>query len=142
MIAIINYRFFLVIISILLETGKNGNTLSVTSSSDPDFDLEFDVTSVQEDEWLETTSVGGEAWNLSGRVRVIDITRVSYNWSLRFADSDRDPQRTFTVVLSAIYVPGIYNRGIAIQQLGAPVLLGIENYLLAHDNEMADYYFE
>ena len=84
-----------------------------------------------------TTS--SDEWRLLERVRVFNTMTTSYNWSARFDDRDRD--KTLTIVMSYIYMPGFYG-SMSIQNGASYLTAAIEDYCRQDNNGLEDYYFE
>ena len=87
----------------------------------------------------DVVTASSDEWRLLERVRVFSTMATSYNWSARF--DDRDREKTLTIVMSYIYMPGFYG-SMSIQNGASYLTAAIEDYCRQDNNGLEDYYFE
>ena len=116
-------------------------TMSTAASSEAQDLTDYDSAGFTSKDTVSPSDVtaSSDVWNLLERVRLFNTMTTSYNWSARFDDRDRD--KTLTIVMSYIYMPGFYG-SMSIQNGASYLTAAIEDYCRQDNNGLKDYYFE
>ena len=80
-----------------------------------------------------------QSTNFNDRLRIYNTAQYSYNWSSRF--DDRDPNRLFTIVVSATEWFPFQYEVVTISGVGGPIVSAIEAFLRISDR-LREYYYE